>query len=111
MKKALMVTGIISLVLGFVSFCFLINNFMVFEHIRPLTLRFEKLGVNVDRLMISVGIGFIVIFIFHLCSILNLALQLKFFRKPNIIRAFSVFAGVLSILLLVGLFLQLLFEF
>jgi hypothetical protein len=102
MKKALMVTGIISLVLGFISFCFLINNFMIFEYVRPLTLRFEKLGSDVDRLMIFVGIGFIVTFVFHLCSILNLALQLKFFKSPNAIRAFSVFAGVLSILLLVG---------
>jgi hypothetical protein len=101
-KKALRVTGIISLVLGFASFCFLINNFMVFEYIRPLTLRFEKLGSDVDRLMIFVGAGFIAVFIFHVCSILNLILQLKFFKRFSILRAFAVFAGVLSILLLVG---------
>ncbi len=102
MKKALKLSGIVSLILGFISFCFIINNFMVFEHIRPLTLRFEKLGADVDRLMIPVGIGFIVIFVFHLCSILNLALQLKFYKNPSIIRAFAVFAGVLSVLLLIG---------
>jgi hypothetical protein len=102
MKKALKLTGIISIVLGFVSFCFLINNFMIFEYVRPLTFRFEKLGSDVDRLMIFVGIGFIVNFIFHVCSIFNLALQLKFFKSPNLIRAFSVFVGVLSTLLLVG---------
>ncbi len=102
MKKALKVTGKVSLVLGFISFCFLIYNFMVFEYIRPLTLRFENLGSVVDRLMILVGTGFFVIFIFHICSILNLALQLRFFKRANIIRAFTVFVGVLSVLLLVG---------
>ena len=102
MKKTLKITGIISIILGFFSFCFLINNFMIFEFVRPLTLRFEKLGSDIDRLMIFVGIGFITIFIFHLSSILHLSLQLKFFKRPNIVRAFAVFAGVLSILLLVG---------
>ena len=56
MKKALKISGIVSLILGFISFCFLINNFMIFEYVRPLTFRFEKLGSDVDRLMISVGI-------------------------------------------------------
>ncbi len=102
MKKALKLTGIISIILGFFSFCFLINNFVIFEYVRPLTLQFEKLGSDVERRMIFVGIGFITIFIFHLSSILNLSLQLKFFKRPNIIRAFAVFAGVLSILLLLG---------
>ncbi len=102
MKKALKATGIISLVLGFISFCLLINNFMIFEYVRPMTLRFEKLGSDVDRLMIFVGIGFIAVFIFHVCSILNLALQLKFFKRFSIVRAFAVFAGVLSVLLLIG---------
>jgi hypothetical protein len=102
MKKALKVTGLISIILGFISFCFLINNFMVFEYVRPITMRFVKLGADVDRVMISVGVGFIVIFIFHLFSILNLGLQLKFFKSPNLLRAFSIFAGILSILLLVG---------
>jgi hypothetical protein len=101
-KKALKVTGVISIILGFISFCFLINNFMIFEHVRPLTLQFKKLGSDIDKLMIFVGIGFIFTFIFHISSILNLALQLKFFKSPNIVRAFSIFAGVLSILLLVG---------
>jgi len=102
MKKTLRVTGIISLVLGFISFCFLINNFMIFEYIRPLTQRFEKLGADIDRLMIFVGIGFLVVFIFHVCSILNLTLQLKFFKRFSIVRAFAVFAGILSVLLLIG---------
>jgi hypothetical protein len=104
MKKSLKLTGIISIILGFVSFCFLINNFMVFEYIRPITMRFEELGPDIDRTMIPVAIGFIVIFIFHLSSILNLALQLKFFQKFSLIRAFAVFVGVISVLLLIGNF-------
>jgi hypothetical protein len=102
MKKALKISGGVSIVLGFVSFCFLINNFMVFEYVRPVTMRFEKLGADIDRLMITVGIGFVIVFIFHLSSILNLALQLKFFKSPNLFRSFSIFAGILSVLLLVG---------
>lgn len=102
MKKALKITGGASIILGFVSFCFLINNFMVFEYVRPITMRFEKLEPDIDRLMMTIGVGFIVIFIFHLSSILNLALQLKFFKSPNLFRAFSIFAGILSVILLVG---------
>lgn len=102
MKKALKVTGVVSIILGFISFCFLINNFMVFEYLRPITMRFEKLGADIDKLMVPVAIGFLVIFVFHLSSILNLSLQLKFFKSPNLLRAFSIFAGILSVLLLVG---------
>ena len=100
MQKRLKLSVIISLILGIVSFCWLIFNFIAFEYIRHKMINFEEIGENLDTLGILIHIGLLVFLLFHICAILSIVFQLKFFEKAGILRAISFFVGIISFLLI-----------
>jgi len=102
MKKSLKLSGIITLILGFVSFSWLIFDFNAFEFIRPKMINFEKLGPVEELLGLAIWIGLLVSFFFHLSAILTIILQLRFFKKVNTFRLITLLVGIISFITIIG---------
>jgi len=102
MNKKLKITGIISFILGFISFCWLIYNFIAYEYIRPLTLTGIDVGPTVEKVANFIWFGFMVSFLFHFIAGLNIIFQLRFFKKVNGLRIAILLFGILSFIHLIG---------
>lgn len=98
MEKRLKVSGVISLIFGFISFCWLIYNTIAFEYVRPKVIQFEDIGVFDDRLMKIVFLGLLFSFFFHLFAILTIIFQFQFFKKTNMLRIVLMCIGIISLI-------------
>jgi hypothetical protein len=56
----------------------------------------------IARFSIPVALTYILFGFFHLSAILTLVLQLNFFKRDNVLRAFLFFIGIISLLMLFG---------
>ncbi len=102
MKKAINISGKVTLTLALVSICGLAYNIIFYEALRPKILRFEDISNILSKMEVFFGISFIIIFLFHISAILTIVFQLKFFKKENLLRAFIFFMAVISIILVLG---------
>lgn len=101
MEKRLKIIGLISLILGIISFSWLVYNFIAFEQIRPKVTDFKPLGIS-EELGKYIFIGFIVSFFFHLVSFMTIIFQFQYFKKITIFKMITLFIGILSFICLIG---------
>ena len=102
MKKVINISGKITFYLGVISLMGLIYNIIFYEILRPKVLRFEDISEITDKMVVFVAVAFMVIFLFHISAILNLAFQLRFFKRESLLWSFVFFLVVISILMVLG---------
>lgn len=100
MNKKFTVSSIITIFLGFVSFCWLIYDTLAFEYIRPKIVNLEIVGEEVFALVHFVFIGYFVLFLFHLAAFLILLLQINHLRRPSFFHRTALLTGILSLIAL-----------
>ncbi len=102
MKKVINISGKVTFYLGIISLVSLIYNLIFYETLRPKIIGFEDISGILDSMEVFVAVAFILIFIFHSSAILNIAFQLKFFKRESLLRSLVFFIAVISILLVFG---------
>ncbi|MBC8182422.1 hypothetical protein H8E88_15085 [candidate division KSB1 bacterium] len=101
MEKRLKTVGMISLILGIISSCWLVYNFFIFQTIQHQVTNFELSGTS-ERLIKYIFIGFIVSFFFHISALVNIIFQFQYFKKVTFLKLITLFIGVLSFICLIG---------
>ncbi len=102
MEKKVKTSGIVTMVLGLISFSWLIFDFVAFQFIKPKTINGYTLGPLEETLGAFVWIGYLVIFFFHISAILTLILLLQHYKKANILTGINLFLCLLSLFFLMG---------
>ena len=102
MGKKLKMSGLITAVLGLISFCWLIFDLVAFQIIRPKTMGGYALGAFEESLGQFVWLGYLVIFIFHVSAIITLILLLHHHKKTRVLAGTALFLCILSLFFLMG---------
>lgn len=102
MEKKVKISGIITMVLGCISFSWLIFDVVAFQFIRPKTLGGYTLGALEETLGMFVWLGYLVFFIFHISAILTLILLLQYYKKATVLTGIALFLCILSLFFLMG---------
>lgn len=102
MEKRVKLSSIITLILGCISFSWLIFDLVAFQFIRPLTVNFQELGPHEETLGMFIWLGYLVLFIFHVSAILTLILQLQYRKKSDVLRGIALFLCIFSLFALMG---------
>ncbi|MCJ7582311.1 MAG: hypothetical protein MUP98_17490 [Candidatus Aminicenantes bacterium] len=102
MDKKVKISGIVTVVLGCISFSWLIYDIVAFHFIRPKTLNGYTLGALEETLGMFVWLGYLVIFVFHISAFLTLILLLQHSKKANILTGITLFLCILSLFFLMG---------
>lgn len=102
MGKKVKISGIITMVLGCISFSWLIFDIIAFQLIRPKTLTGYELGPLEETLGMFVWLGYLVFFVFHVSAIITLILLLQHNKKANVLTGTALFLCILSIFFLMG---------
>ena len=98
MKKIIQAQRALTLLFAFLSLAFFVFDFFVFWKLNPKMVAFESLSGLEKSLLTWVGIGLVLILIFFLLSLLQVA---KFIKHAPILKPFPlllIISGVLSIL-------------
>jgi len=85
-----------------ISLCGLVFNIVFYEMLRDKINKFKDIIVISDKLEIIAAIIFILFFIFHISAIISLISQLKFFKRESLLRSFSFFISIISLLMIFG---------
>lgn len=102
MKKLLKISNNTTLILCSFSLAGLFFTNMFFFMLRSRILAMGDVEKLVTTFSIPVSLTYILFGFFHLSAILTLLLQLHFFKRDNILRAFLFFSGITSLLMLFG---------
>jgi len=102
MKKLLNTTNKTTLFLCSLSIAGLIFTNTFFLMLRSRIINMGNVEGLIDRFSILVALTYILFGFFHLSAILTLVLQLNFFKRDNVLRAFLFFIGIISLLMLFG---------
>jgi hypothetical protein len=102
MEKRVKLSSLITLILGFISFSWLIYDSIAFAIISPKIVSLEGLGNLEKTLGALVWMGYLVIFLFHVSAIITLILQLQHHKKPDVLRGVALFLCLLSLFGLMG---------
>ena len=102
MKKLLKISNNTTLILCSLSIAGLGFTNMFFFMLRSRILAMGDVEKLVNTYSIPVSLTYILFGLFHLSAILTLILQLHFFKRDNILRAFLFFSGIISLLMLFG---------
>jgi len=63
-------------------------------------LAWQEIGGNIDQFGPLLGIGLLIFLAFHISAFLAILYQFRFFRKVDVLRAMTLFVGVISFLLI-----------
>lgn len=102
MKKLLIITNKTTLFLCSLSIAGLIFTNTFFFMLRSRILNMGDVEGLIDRFSVPVALTYILFGFFHLSAIITLILQLNFFKRDNVLRAFLFFIGITSLLMLFG---------
>lgn len=102
MKKLLRISNNTTLILCSVSIAGLIFTNTFFLMLRDMIIKMGDVESFVDKFSIPASLVYIVFTVFHLSAMLTLILQLNFFKRDNLLRAFLFFTGITSLLMLFG---------
>ena len=102
MERRIKLSNLITLILGFISFSWLVYDFFAFSIISPKIVSLEGLGQLETTLGALVWIGYLVIFLFHVSAILTLILLLQFHKKLDALKGMALFLCLLSLFGLMG---------
>jgi hypothetical protein len=92
----------VTLILCLISLCGLIFNLVFYEILRNNIIDSQNILAISGNIEIFVTIIFIVFFIFHISAILSIILQLNFFKRESILRSFTFFVSIISLLMIFG---------
>lgn len=100
MKKHYSVTRVLNISLGFISTAVLVFAFLVLTRLHPKMVAFDTLSSLETSLLTAVGFGLLVIFLFHLLSLLQTVRFIKFAEQVNNLPIFFIIIGVISLILI-----------
>lgn len=98
MKKIIQAQRALTILFAFLSIAFFVYDFFVFWKLNPKMVAFESLSGLEESMLTWVGIGLVLILIFFLLSLLQIA---KFIKHAAILKPFPLFlviSGILSVL-------------
>ena len=102
MNKKIKISSIITMVLGIISFSWLIFDIAAFQFIKPKTIGGYTLGALEESLGVFVWLGYLVFFIFHVSAIITLFLLLQHHKKTRVLTGTALFLCILSLFFLMG---------
>jgi len=102
MDKKVKLSSTITLVLGCLSFSWIVYDLAAFEVIRPLTAAFQELGPREETLGAFVWLGYLVLLVFHISAIATILLQLQSHKKSVVLKSFALLFCILSLFALMG---------
>ncbi|MDD5658960.1 MAG: hypothetical protein PHR39_02980 [Actinomycetota bacterium] len=102
MKKLINISENTTLALCLISLCGLVFNIVFYVILRITIINNEDIMIVADKIEVFLAIVFIIFFIFHISAIFSIILQLKFFKRESILRSFSFFVSVISLLMIFG---------
>lgn len=102
MNSKLKKSTVLSLILGVISFLWLIYNLIAFEILRPKTIMFTEIGKKLEILVLFMDISIFVFLIFHLSAIITLILRIKTFKRTGFFLSIVLFTGIISSILVLG---------
>jgi hypothetical protein len=100
MKKHYPITRTLNISLGFISTVILIFAFLVLTRLQPKMVVFDTLSNLENSLLTTVGFGLLVIFLFHLFSLLQAIRFIKFAERVNSVPVILIITGVISLILI-----------
>lgn len=98
MKKIIQPLRILTIFFAFISIAFYVYIFFIFSKLKPKMIEFETLTDVEETMMMWVGFGLLVIFIFFLLSLLQIILYIKYASKIEPFSLFLIIIGVISLL-------------
>lgn len=102
MKKSEKTLLLTTSILGIISVVCFVVGYLFFETLRPKMISFEKLPANTDYLMNYVGIGLMLITIFHLFSFFRTLSFLKNIKKIPLLHIVFLIGSIISFLFIFG---------
>ena len=102
MKRLMRVSNNTALVLCSISIAGLIFTNTFYILLRNMIINMGDIESFINRFSIPVAITYIIFGFFHITAVLNLILELNFFKRDNFLRAFLFFTGIVSLLMLFG---------
>jgi hypothetical protein len=102
MRRLMKISNNTTLILCSISIAGLIFTNIFFILLRNMIISTGDVESFMSRFSIPVAFVYIIFGFFHLAAILTLVLELKFFKRDNFLRAFLFFAGIVSLLMLLG---------
>jgi len=102
MKKLMIISNNATLILCLISIAGFIFTNTFFLMLRNMIINMGDVAGFLDNFSIPVAAAYIIFGFFHLSAILTLILQLNFFKRDNLLRAFLFFVSITSLLMLFG---------
>lgn len=103
MKTWLKTSSVISLLLGVISFGWLIYDIVLIGHIKSKLMAFDQL----DGSTMIVKIGFLITFIFYISAVMTIFSRYHYFKKADMLGKGALIFGFISIVVLFGTYRQL----
>ncbi len=98
MKKIFQPVRIITIFFAFLSIAFYVYIFFIFSKLKPKMIEFKTLTDIEETMMVWVGIGLLVTFIFFLLSLLQIIIYIKYASKIEPFSLFLIIIGIISLL-------------
>ena len=102
MKRLLKISNNTTLVLCSISIAGLVFTNTFFLMLRDKIINIGDVESFMGKFSIPVAVVYFIFIFFHLSAMLTLILQLNFFKRDNLLRAFLFFIGITSLMMLFG---------
>ena len=102
MLRKYKISAIISLLLGMLSFSWIIYDYIAFSYLRPNIESFQQLNNIEQTVAIFIWLGYLVLILFHIASFISLVFYFQTAKKTNFFTISVLILALLSFIALIG---------